>query len=156
MSFFTCRLDLANGSLNTASRETFLRASSCFPRVALRRNSDAGSHFNCGAYALAIRILSPGPKIITSSQCDRNRLSLCWQWVSAATSVSFCVFRLERSWNSESRDPNQRISPGHTVLSSVCIYHPRVDMLQNSVQPNQTCEQKETSAKQLPDRTVPL
>lgn len=47
-------------------------------------------------------------------------------------------------------------SPGHTVLSSVCIYHPREDMLKNSVEPNQTCKQKRTSAKRLPDRTVPL
>lgn len=93
---------------------------SCFPRVALRHNSDAGSHFYCEAYALAIRILSPGPKIITSSQCDRNRLTLCWQWASAATSVSFCMFRLERSWNSGSRDPKQWKSRPHSL--ELCLY----------------------------------
>ncbi len=93
---------------------------SCFPRVALRRISEAGSHFYCEAYARAIRILSPGPKMITSSQCDRNRLFLCWQWASAATSVSFCMFRLEWSWNSGSRDPNQWKSRPHSL--ELCLY----------------------------------
>lgn len=64
-------------------------------------------------------------------------------------------------WNAgtaETLEAETRISasPGHTVLSSVCIYHPQVDMLKNSVQPNQTCKQQKASAKRLPDRTVPL
>jgi len=142
-----------NGSLNSKQRNIFESVKlrfSCFLRVALRHRVDGGSHFYCKAYARTMTILSH--KIITSSQCDRNRLSLCWQWGTAATSVSFCMFTLE-TLKAETRISE---SPVHTIPSSVCIYHPWLDMLKNSVQPNQTCKQQKASAKRLADRTVPL
>lgn len=128
---------------------------SCFPRVALKRKSEAGSHFYCEAYARAIRILHQALKwsphlSVTGTGC----LCAGSELRQLPASPSACL-----DWSeAETLEAEIRISesPGHTVLSSVCIYHPRVDMLKSSVQPNQTCKQKKSSAKRLPDRTVPL
>ncbi len=148
-----------NGSLNTASRETFLRASSYVEVVFLewhwgvlvkpdhisiaKRMPELSGYFH--------QALKWSPHLsVTGTGCLCAGSEL-WQ---LPASPSACL-----DWSeAETLEAEIRISesPGHTVLSSVCIYHPRVDMLKSSVQPNRTCKQKKSSAKRLPDRTVPL
>lgn len=118
-----------NGSLNTASRETFLSESSYVLVVF--------SEWHWGVIVTLDHISSIAKLKPWLSRFFQQALKLsphlsgtgtgCFR--TAATSVSFCVFRLEFSWNWISE------SPGHTVQNTVGIYQPLVDVLKCSEQP---------------------
>lgn len=65
--------------------------------IELWPHSGSNFHLHFRARALSVRIVLPGPQIITPSRHDRNKLSLCFaRWGIGAAEVFFRVFNLER------------------------------------------------------------
>lgn len=77
--------------------------------IELMHNSISRSHFYFKSHGPSIRIVLPGPKIITSSHYDRNRLSLCWQKDTVATNVFFAMFSLAEPYPIQSEDQMRRL-----------------------------------------------
>lgn len=124
-------------------------------------NSVSRSHFYFKANVLSIRIVLPGPKIITSSNCDRNRPSLCWHKDTVATNVFFAMFSLAEPYPIQSGDQMSRlhgVSRLHIKVKAalrslmklicvcICGTHPWEDMRENSVRFNWTRKQQKSKS----------